>query len=451
MTISDVLEYVDDVKENEFTEAEKVQWINEIEGYVQIQIMLLAQPECKRYYASNTTEIAGIAFPTDSQMVLPKKIKAHKGGYISIEDLSDYSQNNKSDLEILGVSEDRRTLTFAEGTFVAGAEPESGTAKIIFDCADTELLVPAPYEKLYYEYLLSKISENLEESREQNNRLATFRDTWENYAAWYATVYRPADGKAVFRGYYIKGDPGEPGRGEDGKDAYQIAVEEGFEGTVQEWLESLKGSDGQNGTNCIHEFVTENDIADADEVGFYNLSAGNERKTTWANIKAKLKAYFDNLYIKATELQTAINTALAQAKESGEFDGEQGPEGPPGRDGQNGADGAPGADGYTPVKGVDYFDGAPGADGTDGRDGTDGQNGITPHIGSNGNWYIGDTDTGLPSRGVAGQNGSDGTPGPAGADGHTPVKGTDYWTAADKQGIVNDVLAALPDGDEVSY
>lgn len=38
-----------------------------------------------------------------------------------------------------------------------------------------------------------------------------------------------------------------------------------------------------------------------------------------------------------------------------------------------------------------------------------------------------------------------------GNDGHTPVKGKDYWTAADKQEIVNDVLAALPDGSEVAY
>lgn len=32
-----------------------------------------------------------------------------------------------------------------------------------------------------------------------------------------------------------------------------------------------------------------------------------------------------------------------------------------------------------------------------------------------------------------------------------PVKGTDYWTAADKQGIVNDVLAALPTWTGGSY
>lgn len=32
-----------------------------------------------------------------------------------------------------------------------------------------------------------------------------------------------------------------------------------------------------------------------------------------------------------------------------------------------------------------------------------------------------------------------------------PVKGVDYWTESDKEEIVNDVIAALPDGTEVSY
>lgn len=32
-----------------------------------------------------------------------------------------------------------------------------------------------------------------------------------------------------------------------------------------------------------------------------------------------------------------------------------------------------------------------------------------------------------------------------------PVRGTDYWTDTDKAEMVQDVLAALPDGDEVEY
>jgi hypothetical protein len=65
--------------------------------------------------------------------------------------------------------------------------------------------------------------------------------------------------------------------------------------------------------------------------------------------------------------------------------------------------------------------------GADGKPGAAGADGVTPHIGDNGNWYLGATDTGKPSRGAPG------------ASGHTPVKGTDYWTAADKQEIIDDI------------
>ena len=61
---------------------------------------------------------------------------------------------------------------------------------------------------------------------------------------------------------------------------------------------------------------------------------------------------------------------------------------------------------------------------------------IIPYIGENGNWYVGDEDTGKPSRGDKGD---------------TPQKGTDYWTAADQQAIVNDVLVALPTWEGGSY
>ena len=75
-------------------------------------------------------------------------------------------------------------------------------------------------------------------------------------------------------------------------------------------------------------------------------------------------------------------------------------------------------------KSVEIYDGEQGIQGPegpagkDGKDGIDGQNGITPTIGNNGNWYLGDTDTGKPSRGENGQNGRDGT---NGQDGYSPV------------------------------
>ena len=73
--------------------------------------------------------------------------------------------------------------------------------------------------------------------------------------------------------------------GVPGKSAYQLAVENGYEGSLEQWLDSLHGGGS------------------------------------------------DEVYI-------AVTTALAQAKASGDFDGQ------PGKDGE---------DGYTPVKGTDYY------------------------------------------------------------------------------------------------
>lgn len=137
--------------------------------------------------------------------------------------------------------------------------------------------------------------------------------------------------------------------------------------------------------------------------------------------------------------------------------GGKGDTGAPGKDGSPGAKGDKGETGQQGQKGDPGAAGTPGKDGADGKPGAPGADGVTPHIGDNGNWYIGSTDTGKPSRGAAGAkgsdgaNGKDGARGEKGADGKTPVRGTDYWTAADKQEIVNDVLAALPDGTEVAY
>lgn len=128
------------------------------------------------------------------------------------------------------------------------------------------------------------------------------------------------------------------------------------------------------------------------------------------------------------------------------------PQGPQGVPGQNGADGKDGQQGPQGEPGRDGQDGAPGADG------------ITPNIGENGNWYIGDVDTGKPSRGEQGPAGQDGAQGPQGIPGPQGETGTQgepgpagpqgpayTLTPEDTQMIVQAVLTALPNGDEVSY
>lgn len=69
------------------------------------------------------------------------------------------------------------------------------------------------------------------------------------------------------------GADGLPGRdgidginGSDGKSAYIIAVEHGFSGTENEWLQSLKGADGRDGiTPDMSDYATKADIAELEE------------------------------------------------------------------------------------------------------------------------------------------------------------------------------------------
>ena len=56
-----------------------------------------------------------------------------------------------------------------------------------------------------------------------------------------------------------------------------------------------------------------------------------------------------------------------------------------------------------------------------------GEDGLTPYVGSNNNWWIGDIDTGVLARGTDGE------------DGYTPVKGVDYFTEEEIQQIQNEV------------
>lgn len=56
-----------------------------------------------------------------------------------------------------------------------------------------------------------------------------------------------------------------------------------------------------------------------------------------------------------------------------------------------------------------------------------GEDGLTPYVGLNNNWWIGDIDTGVLARGTDGE------------DGYTPVKGVDYFTEEEIQQIQNEV------------
>ncbi len=109
-------------------------------------------------------------------------------------------------------------------------------------------------------------------------------------------------------------------RGKDGESAYQLAVDQGYTGTLDEWLASLKGADGKDGATGTQGIQGEKgDKGDKGDKGEQGL-------------------------------QGAQGVQGIQGEK-----GEKGDKGDKGDTGATGAQGEKGADGYTPVKGTDYF------------------------------------------------------------------------------------------------
>ena len=190
------------------------------------------------------------------------------------------------------------------------------------------------------------------------------------------------------------------------------------------------------------------------------------------------------------KIDIAVQEAIQNAKDSGMFQGESGKDGITPHIGENGnwfigvkdtginANGTKGI-GISHIElnnnelNITLSDGTVynlgNIKGDQGPSGKNGNDGLTPFIHTNGNWWIGDFDTGVKARGIDGiscEHKWDGTTltitsasgtfsmdlkGEPGKDGVTPVKGDDYFTEEDKKELVNAVLVALPNGDEVSY
>jgi len=131
-----------------------------------------------------------------------------------------------------------------------------------------------------------------------------------------------------------KGDTGETGpKGEPGDSAYEIAVNNGFEGTEEEWLASLHiNGDGEGQVG-------------ADGKSAYEIAVDNGFEGTEIEWLASLKG------IKGDTGETGPQGPKGDTGETGP----QGPKGDKGDIGPQGETGPAGQNGTTPVKGVDYF------------------------------------------------------------------------------------------------
>lgn len=146
---------------------------------------------------------------------------------------------------------------------------------------DTELLVAAPHDKLYWSYLSAMIDFANGEYNKYQNTMQLFNSHFGEYMRWYALHYRPADGECIEQGYYLS--------------AYGIAVKHGFEGTEKEWLETLKGAQGKGFVvsgfySTLEELeaaVPSPEVGDAYGIGIdgaYDITIYDGISSEWVNV-----------------------------------------------------------------------------------------------------------------------------------------------------------------------
>jgi len=93
---------------------------------------------------------------------------------------------------------------------------------------DAQLLVDVPYDDLYGVWLQAQIDFQNGEYEKYQNTMEMFNALYGEFVRWYAMTYDPAQGclKEAPRCYLT---------------AYGLAVKAGYQGTEEEWIESLHG------------------------------------------------------------------------------------------------------------------------------------------------------------------------------------------------------------------
>lgn len=118
----------------------------------------------------------------------------------------------------------------------------------------------------------------------------------------------------------LKGEKGEQGEsGLDGKSAYQLAVDDGFVGSVNDWLNSLKGADGQDAdpevlnqlSRRIDNLIeTLGDYVTLDDLNYELTLIQNEIVNI--NLLKANKSLVDSLIADLTDYQSYVDLTYAK-------------------------------------------------------------------------------------------------------------------------------------------
>ena len=188
MNIQKIIDYIDGIKPNPYTEEDKVMWLNEVEGVIQTDVLLREPEEIVTYHYNSLWEGEGIVFADDATLILPDPAEVHRGGKVTLSGLSKALGNELIDALVEDVVDGGRVLKFAPNTFPKTNITETSEAMLEFNGAETELLAEAPFQKLYYTYLMAMIDLTNGDYSKYQNVMTLFNSYLVCYTRWKASM-----------------------------------------------------------------------------------------------------------------------------------------------------------------------------------------------------------------------------------------------------------------------
>lgn len=165
-----------------------------------------------------------------------------------------------------------------------------------YDSKDQELLLRPPHDGLYLSFLVAMIRQCQGEFEGYNNAQEIVEDKLKAFRRWYIHHYRPADTNSRS---YTGGTSGD-GFGFAYLSAYGIAAKHGYQGTEEEWLQSLKGEKGDAGAAARMRYDAERDMV--------QWGVGDE----WHDLYTMAQVLAP-LYEKLDEMTARAETAAGEA------------------------------------------------------------------------------------------------------------------------------------------
>lgn len=223
MKISELIAYADAVKPNAFDTATKIIWINEIEGMVQTEVMMVALANIIQYLATDTTKTLLVPAPHDKmyRSYLSAMIEFANGDYdkynnsmqmfnMQYEEYSkwyrrEYSSGTGSIADIITFIDTLKPNKYEDSIKVVWLNEVEGRVQseilwsdTIITYSDTDMatvpLVPAPHNKLYRSYLLAKTEFTNGEYDKYKESMLVFETQFAEYKKWYTKNYIATDG-----------------------------------------------------------------------------------------------------------------------------------------------------------------------------------------------------------------------------------------------------------------